>query len=98
MRGTRYNKKLTKKEIAEQNYRRQVYAQKIEEYTQMTLEELKAIYNNPDKRLGGLYREALLQVTADKMRADKIKQAVDNAEVVEASQEAPKEQGEEQTT
>jgi len=52
----------------------EAYNKKLKEYSEMTLEELHAIFNNPDKskRPGGVYRLALLQVTEDKIHLEKV--------------------------
>ncbi len=61
------NKKINKQQqiIA---IRRQAFIDKIDEYTKLSLEELKELYNHPDKkkRPGGIYREALVEVVRRK--------------------------------
>ena len=48
--------------------RRDAFFTKIEEYKKLTLEELRELYNHPDKkkRPGGIYREALVEVVRQK--------------------------------
>lgn len=50
--------------------RRQAFLDKIDLYERLTLEELKALYNHPDKkkRPGGIYREALIEVVRRKQQ------------------------------
>jgi len=60
------------KKISKQNQilkiRRDAFFTKIEEYKKLTLEELKELFNHPDKkkRPGGIYREALIEVVRQK--------------------------------
>lgn len=55
-------KKLVKNQQIE-NVRRDAFFKKIEEYSKLSLEELKELFNHPDKkqRPGGIYREALIE-------------------------------------
>lgn len=48
--------------------RRDAFFAKMEEYGKLTLDELKVLYNHPDKkqRPGGIYREALIEVVRKK--------------------------------
>lgn len=72
------NTKLSKKD-KERKY--VAYRKKVDEYNLMSLEELKTLYN--EKKPGGVYLEALLQVTEHKLNHERyIKmQALSNNEV-----------------
>ena len=48
----------------------QVYHSKLQEYSNMTLDELKALFNGP-KRIGGTYRVALLEIVNKKLEEQK---------------------------
>lgn len=67
----RVDRILGKKDFAR---RYEAYNKKLKEYSSMTLEELHALFNHPDKskRPGGIYRRALLQVTEDKIHLEKV--------------------------
>lgn len=60
-------KKLRKAEEIK-NYRIQKFQEMLTVYERYTLEELKNIYNHPDKnkRPGGIYREALIEIVRRK--------------------------------
>lgn len=51
--------------------RRQAFIKKLDEYDKLSLEELKDLYNHPDKKVrpGGIYREALIEVVRKKQIA-----------------------------
>lgn len=55
--------------------RSQAYTDKVQEYMKLSLEELHAIYNDPKKRVGGSYRQALVDVTAYKFEQEAIKKS-----------------------
>lgn len=52
--------------------KQETYRSKVEEYSKMTLDELKEVYNGP-KRIGGTYRRALLDVVNQKLFEEKQK-------------------------
>lgn len=53
------------------NIRRQAFFDKMVEYDKLSLEELKDLYNHPDKKVrpGGIYRQALIEVVRKKQIA-----------------------------
>lgn len=84
--------KLRKKKQLELNYRREKFFEKIEEYSKLTLDELKELFNHPDKkkRPGGIYREALIEVVRRKQLEqinETIKESKEELKVEESSSE-----------
>lgn len=61
------NKKITKKHAEKVQT---AFYTKYEEYSKLTLEELRELYNHKDKKIrpGGIYKRALLAVTNEKLR------------------------------
>lgn len=51
--------------------RRKAFFEKMDEYDKLTLDELKELFNHPDKkkRPGGIYRQALIEVVRRKQLA-----------------------------
>ena len=51
--------------------RKQAFMKKLDEYDKLSLEELKDLYNHPDKkqRPGGIYRQALIEIVRKKQIA-----------------------------
>lgn len=64
------SKKITRKHAVKLE---QAFYTKFDEYSKMTLEELKTLYNHSDKKLrpGGIYRRALIAVTENKLREER---------------------------
>ena len=63
-------KRITKNDAIKM---RNAYLEKIKEYEQMSLDELKALFNS--KRLGGAYRAALMDVVKYKLQEEMVKKA-----------------------
>mgnify|MGYP003464176770 CR=1 FL=1 len=71
---------LTKKKRNLQSlnaYRQSVYETKLKEYEAMTIEELKELFNGP-KRIGGVYRAAMMEVVQKKLTEKALKEAEEN--------------------
>lgn len=49
----------------------QAFWNKVEEYSKLTLEELRDLYNDPTKRLSSTYRKALVHATEFKLQKEK---------------------------
>lgn len=81
--GFRARKKLTKKEEAKlkesQDKQMEVFKVKCDEYENMSLEELKMLYNS-NKRPGGSYLQALLTVVNNKLKKEAESNLVDKIE------------------
>ena len=54
---------------------REAFLRKIEEYSKLSLEELKTLYNGSEdkKPVGGTYKQALIEVTKHKLQEEKEK-------------------------
>lgn len=72
LKGRKGTQGLTKNDIAR---KLAAYDKKTEEYAQMTLQELRDLYNHPDKskRPGGMYKIALAAVVEYKLNEEKRK-------------------------
>ena len=71
--------------------REEAFYKKMEEYDKLSLEELKDLYNHPEKkkRPGGIYKQALVEVGRKKqiaLASETIKEGTE-----EIKQEEPKE-------
>lgn len=71
--------------------REEAFYKKMEEYDKLSLEELKDLYNHPEKkkRPGGIYKQALVEVVRKKqiaLASEAIKEGTE-----EVKQEEPKE-------
>ena len=71
--------------------REEAFYKKMEEYDKLSLEELKDLYNHPEKkkRPGGIYKQALVEVVRKKqiaLASETIKEGTE-----EIKQEEPKE-------
>ena len=73
------------------SYRQEVYKKKMEEYDQKSLDELKEIFNQKgEKRLGGIYKLALVETVRRKQQELAIAESkvveetsVDNTETIQ---------------
>ena len=70
--------------------RKQAFMKKLDEYDKLSLEELKDLYNHPDKKVrpGGIYREALIEVVRKKQIAaatEAIKEGTEEVKQEEAT-------------
>ena len=68
---------LVKKERKKQAvnlFRRDVYERKYKEYDDMTVEQINETFNG-NKRIGGLYRQAMLDVLQKKLTAEALERA-----------------------
>ncbi len=66
----------------------QAFYKKFDEYSKLSLEELKALFNHPDKKIrpGGIHKRALVVVVENKLREQR------EAKLNEAIGELPKEE------
>lgn len=71
-------KQRNKPKLEDISKRQEAYKKKIKEYSKNSLEELKEIFNNKRKRIGGIYRAALIEVVKGKLQ----EQAIASNEVV----------------
>lgn len=71
---------LTKKKRKIQStniYRKSVYDDKCKEYDAMTIDQIRDTFNGP-KRIGGIYKEAMLKVLQDKLTEKAVQEAEEN--------------------
>lgn len=54
----------------------EAYQKKYEEYSKLSLEELKILYEDKTKRPGGTYRQAFFDICANKLQEEAIKNKV----------------------
>lgn len=82
------------------NTRRQAFFDKMVEYDKLTLDELKELFNHPDKkkRVGGIYREALIEVVRNKQLKIADKVIEEKTAEIAAEQQATEEPQQETTT
>lgn len=94
--GFRARKKLTKKEEAKlkesQDKQMEAFKAKCAEYENMSLEELKTLYNS-NKKPGGSYLQALLTVVNNKLKKEAENNLKDKIEEIKESE--TKEEGNE---
>lgn len=69
--------------------REEAFYKKIEEYDKLSLEELKDLYNHPEKkkRPGGIYKQALVEVVRKKQIALASETIKEGTEEVKQEQE-----------